>query len=59
MIGAAIVAYPYGFYIVGFPFGFVFNFIIGILTIKACDIYFKIKDLTGGLKSFSEIGFKL
>ena len=59
MIGAAIVAYPYGFFIVGFPFGVIFNFLVGIMTIKACDLYFKIKDLTGNLKSYPEIGFKL
>ena len=59
MIGAALVTYPYAFYRTGFLFGITLNFFVGILTIKACDLYFKIKDLSGNLKSYSEIGFKL
>lgn len=59
MIGAGIVGVPYGYQKTGFGLGFIINIVLMVLTCFSCYLYLKCKDLTGGLDSFSEIGYKL
>ena len=59
MIGAGIVGVPYAYFKTGLVFGFIINFVLMILTCFSCYLYLLTKDLTEGLDSFSEIGFKL
>jgi amino acid permease len=59
MIGAGIVGIPYAYYHLGVVFGFIMNILLCILTCFSCYLYLRIKDLTNGLESFSEIGYHL
>jgi amino acid permease len=59
MIGAGLVGIPYAYYYTGIIFGFFINILLSLLTCFSCYLYLRIKDLTGGLDSFSEIGYKL
>jgi len=59
MIGAGIVGVPYAYLKTGFTFGFIINIVLMILTCFSCYLYLLTKDLTGGLDSFSEIGYFL
>lgn len=59
MIGAGLIGLPFAFYYLGIIEALIFIALICLSTNNSSKLYFYAKDLTGGLHSFSEIGFKL
>ena len=59
MIGAALVGLPFAFFYLGIPLGIILNLLICFTTYNASRLYLITKDLTGGLASKSEMGYKL
>ena len=59
MIGAGIVGIPFSFNKLGIPFAFLVNCFMFWCTKNSCRLYFRSMELTGGLESLSEIGYKL
>eukprot|EP00347_Sterkiella_histriomuscorum_P010970 403374242 len=59
IIGGGVVGLPFSFYHSGIPFGIILNIVFALQTIYSCHLIIQAKELTGGLCSFSEIGYLL
>ena len=59
LIGAGIVGVPFAFYYLGISFALLMNAYFVLSTSCVCMLLLKAKDLTGGLESFTEIGYRL